>query len=181
MIMHIVCVAGSNRKEATSTKLVRYLAASMEERGHKASVIDLYELPLPHYSPDDAEIHVNVMHLRESVLTADAIVLATPEYHGSLSGVLKNAMDYLCFDHFNNKVVLSVSSAGGAVGVHSLTHLQTIVRNVHGINCPEWISIGGDARQFTEGGRPVHDHIVERLHKTLDYFLKLVEYTHGLA
>ncbi|MBG9736369.1 NADPH-dependent FMN reductase [Paenibacillus alvei] len=179
--MRIVCIAGSNRKEATSAQLVRYVAASLQERGNEAKVIDLYELPLPLYCPDDAEEHENVKLLRESVREADAVVLATPEYHGSLSGVLKNAIDYLSFDYFNNKVVLSMSSAGGAVGVNSLTHLQTIIRNVHGINCPEWISIGGDARQFTEEGQPVQEQVIQRVQKTLDYFLKLSKHTRDLA
>ncbi|GAV13325.1 MULTISPECIES: NADPH-dependent FMN reductase [Paenibacillus] len=179
--MRIVCISGSNRKEATSTKLVRYLAASIQEKGHEAQVIDLNELQLPLYCPDDAEQHTNVKLLRESVLAADAIVLATPEYHGSISGVLKNALDYLSFDYFNNKVVLSVSSAGGAVGISSLTHLQTIVRNVHGINCPEWISIGGDARQFTAEGQPVQEQVIQRVQKTLNYFLNLSASTRELA
>lgn len=94
---------------------------------------------------------------------------------------MKNALDYMGVEHFCNKVVLSVSSAGGAVGVSSLTHLQSIVRSVHGINCSEWICIGGAARQFTADGCPVHDQVVQRVQKTLDHFLKLVETTRAMV
>ncbi|MBN3522805.1 NADPH-dependent FMN reductase [Paenibacillus apiarius] len=179
--MQIVLIAGSNRSEATSTKLVRYMAAQLEVKGHEAIVIDLYQSQLPLYCPDSNEDNANVIRLKESVSSADAIVLATPEYHGSISGVLKNALDYLSFEHVNNKVVLSVSSAGGAVGVSSLTHLQTMVRNLHGINCPEWVSIGGDLRQFTEEGKPQHANVIQRVNNTLDYFLKLAEQTRPLT
>lgn len=179
--MRIVCIAGSNHQEATSTKLVCYLAASVRERGHEAHVIDLYKWPLPLYCPDDEEVHPNVVHVRESIFAATAIILATPEYHGSVSGVLKNALDYMSLEHFYNKVVLSVSSAGGAVGASSLMHLQAIVRNVHGINCPEWISIGGAARQFGPDRCPGHDQVVQRAQRTLDCFLKLAEHTSALC
>ncbi|MCE5171037.1 NAD(P)H-dependent oxidoreductase [Paenibacillus profundus] len=179
--MRIVLIAGSNRKEATSTKLVRYMATQLEEKGHEAIVIDLYQLQLPLYCPDSNEDDANVIRLKESASSADAIVLATPEYHGSMSGVLKNALDYLSFEYVNNKVVLSASSAGGAVGVSSLTHLQTIVRNLHGINCPEWVSIGGDFRQFTEENQPQHANVIQRVNKTLDYFLTLAEQTRPLT
>ncbi|BFH69940.1 MAG: NADPH-dependent FMN reductase [Paenibacillus dendritiformis] len=178
--MRIVCIAGSNHADATSSKLARYIAARLQEKGHEAEVVELHLLPLPLYNPDVDEENANVLRLKKAVKESDAIVLATPEYHGSLSGVLKNALDYLNWDYFNNKVVLSVSSAGGAVGVSSLSHLQTIVRNLHGINCPEWISIGGDQREFTADGVPSHENVVQRVNKTLDYFLALAKNTRDL-
>ncbi|BFH15370.1 NAD(P)H-dependent oxidoreductase [Paenibacillus melissococcoides] len=178
--MRIVCIAGSNHADATSSRLVHYLAARLQEKGHEAEVVELHLLPLPLYNPDVDEENANVLRLKKAVKESDAIVLATPEYHGSLSGVLKNALDYLNWDDFNNKVVLSVSSAGGAVGVSSLSHLQTIVRNLHGINCPEWISIGGDQREFTADGVPSHEQVVRRVNKTLDYFLALAKNTSSL-
>jgi len=178
--VRIVCIAGSNHADATSSKLARYIAARLQEKGHEAEVVELHLLPLPLYNPDVDEENANVLRLKKAVKESDAIVLATPEYHGSLSGVLKNALDYLNWDYFNNKVVLSVSSAGGAVGVSSLSHLQTIVRNLHGINCPEWISIGGDQREFTADGVPSHENVVQRVNKTLDYFLALAKNTRDL-
>ncbi len=179
-IVRIVCIAGSNHADATSSKLVRYIAARLQGEDHEVEVVELHLLPLPWYNPDVNEENANVLRLKKAVKESDAIVLATPEYHGTLSGVLKNALDYLNFEYFNNKVVLSVSSAGGAVGVSSLTHLQTIVRNLHGINCPEWISIGGDQREFAADGVPAHDHVVQRVNKTLDYFLALAQNTRAL-
>jgi azobenzene reductase len=72
-------------------------------------------------------------------------------------------------------MVLSISSAGGVVGMSSLTQLQTIIRNVHGINCPEWISIGSGQHGFTEDGAPERLKVKECVHRTLQYFLKLAE------
>lgn len=49
-----------------------------------------------------------------------------------------------------------------------------IVRNIHGINCPEWISIGETAKQFTAEGVPVEEKIVQRVQAIIHYFLKMV-------
>lgn len=104
---------------------------------------------------------------------ADAIVLSTPEYHGGMSGVLKNAIDFLNFEYFDGKLVLVCSSAGGSVGTSSLTQMQTTVRNLHGINSPEWISIGGQQRNFADNGEPESEEVRARVKRTVDFFLSL--------
>lgn len=166
-------IAGSNRANATSTSVSLYIKKVMESEGHQVTLIDLYKQPLPFYGDAGADSNKNVAGMRETVLHSDAIVLSTPEYHGSMSGVLKNALDFMGGDHFDSKAVLSVSSAGGAVGVSSLTQMQAIVRNMHGINCPEWISVGGANREFNPDGSPKSMDVQTRIHKTVPYFLKL--------
>lgn len=171
--MRITIIAGSNRENATSTSVSHYIQKVMENEGHEVAFIDLYKQPLPFYGDAGASSNQNVAAMRETVFHSDAIVLSTPEYHGSISGVLKNALDFMGGDHFDSKAVLSVSSAGGAVGVASLTQLQAIVRNMHGVNCPEWISIGGAHREFNPDGSPKSVDVQARIHKTVPYFLKL--------
>jgi azobenzene reductase len=174
--MKITLLAGSNRKNSTSTKLSRYIEKQLTFLGHDVNFIDLYEKPLPFYSPDSkTDTDPHLINLKEVMLQAQAIILSTPDYHGSVSGVLKNALDHLSFDHFDSKVVLAISSAGGATGMSSLTQLQTIIRNVHGINCPEWISIGSGQHGFTDDGAPELLKVKERTHRTLHFFLGLVE------
>jgi azobenzene reductase len=175
--MKITIIAGSNQKSATSTRLVEYIQHLMLLDGHQVTLIDLYKSPLPFYTPDDAEGgHEALGRLKRSMYEAEGIVLATPEYHSGISGVLKNALDHLGQDHFNNKAVLSVSSAGGAVAVSSLTQLQTIVRNLHGINCPDWISIGGDQRKSFHPGvahSEIHPDVDKRVRRVMGSFLEL--------
>jgi azobenzene reductase len=173
--MNVVILSGGNRRGSTSTLLSRYIAKVLQARGIHTELFDLYESPLPMYSKDvDHTSDANVAAMKQLFGRADGIVLSTPEYHASISGILKNALDHLGSADFNDKPVLSVSSAGGAVGVSSLQHLQVIVRNLHGINCPEWISIGGDQRQFDEHGEPVHEAVRKRVDKVTSYFAGLV-------
>ncbi|MCR8629808.1 NADPH-dependent FMN reductase [Paenibacillus radicis (ex Xue et al. 2023)] len=182
--MNIVIIAGGNRKTSTSTRLAEYIERLMLQKGHKVSMFDLYQSPLPFYSPDESfQEHADLLKLKRWLFEADGVVLATPEYHGGMSGVLKNALDHLGQVHFSGKPVLSVSSAGGAVGVSSLQQLQSIMRNLHGINAPEWISIGGMQRKWFEtgqdsgyeGGQEVDD----RIHRVLGSFLDLTQLVRG--
>ena len=172
--MNIAILAGGNRAHSTSTMLCRYIEKLLRERGCDTELFDLYRRPVPLFTadnrnPDDS----NLAALKEAALRADAFVLATPDYHGSVSGVLKNALDHLGFDHFDGKVVLSVCSSGGAVGISPLQHMQVIVRTLHGINCPEWVSIGGDNRTFDADGEPVSPMVKERAVRAVDYFLRM--------
>ncbi|HZG83431.1 NADPH-dependent FMN reductase [Paenibacillus sp.] len=169
--MHIAMVSGSNRKDASSTKMLRYMKRKLQEQGYAVTLVDIYETPLPMYAPDEDGVHPNAARMIAAVREADGLVFATPEYHGSVSGALKNALDYLSADEVRGKPVLSVSSAGGAVGVSSLTQLQAIIRGLHGINSPEWVSIGGGHR--FEGDAPADEAMRKRVGRALDTFLKL--------
>jgi azobenzene reductase len=171
--MHITLIAGSLREHSNSTKLLRYMQTELKKKGAEVNLIDLRTAPVPIYNPDAASSDPNTSKLIDSVQKADGVILATPEYHGSISGALKNALDYMGKAQFAGKAVLSVCSSGGAVGVSSLTHLQGIVRNVHGINCPEWISIGGEQRRFTPEGAPESEAVVQRVDRALDELLRL--------
>lgn len=173
--MNIVLLSGSNRQNATSTKLLRYMADRLEKKGVRTVLIDVHERPLPMYSPDAASIDANTSAMIQAFHNADAIVLGGPEYHGSISGALKNALDYLGGAQFDGKPVLSVSSSGGAVGVSSLTQLQAMVRNLHGINSPEWISLGGEARQFTGEHQPVDAGVRQRVERALDTLVSMAK------
>ncbi len=181
--MKIVIIAGSNRKSATSTRLAGYSQRLIGQKGHSVTLFDLYRSPLPFYSPDEYhQEHADLHALKRSLVEADGIVLVTPEYHGSISGVLKNALDHLGQEHFNNKVVLSVSSSGGAVGVSSLTQLQAMVRNLHGINSPEWLSIGGAQRKWFETEQDSYEigqDIDDRIHRVIGSFLTLTQLIRG--
>jgi azobenzene reductase len=177
--MNVALLAGSNRQESSSTKMTRYVAKRLTALGHSARVFDLRVHPLPLYDPSGQTEPEGVRALAKLVTEAAAVVLSTPEYHGSVSGVLKNALDYLDAEHFDGKMVLCISSAGGAVGVSSLQQMQTIVRNVHGINCPEWISIGGEQRKFDAEGDPVHESVRIRVERALDVFTKLAGKLNG--
>jgi hypothetical protein len=87
--MKIVIITGSNRRNSASTRMARFVGERLKTGGHSVDLWDLYTKPLPFYDPDEEIEPESVVQLARAVTEADAVVLATPEYHGSLSGVLK--------------------------------------------------------------------------------------------
>ncbi|MCI3927662.1 NAD(P)H-dependent oxidoreductase [Paenibacillus sp. TRM 82003] len=172
--MRIFAIAGSNRADAGSTKLAAYVVRSLREMGAQAELFELYRRPIPYYEPDyefgGSAADVNLRGLLAEAEAADALVLSTPEYHGGVTGVMKNALDFLEKRHFAGKAVLSMATAGGPVAVSTLQQLQATTRYLHGVNCPEWISLGQDRRPFTDGGEPAHPDALKRVRHVTRYF-----------
>jgi len=171
--MKITLIAGSNRANASSTNHLRYMGQLFTDLQVSVKFIDLSALPLPLFTPDNWDFHPNVRLMLEAIEAADGLVLATPEYHGSISGALKNALDYVQIPQVAGKPVLSVSSAGGPLGVSSLTHLQTIVRNLHGVNCSDQVSVGYGANEFGPDGAPVDAAMRDRIQVAVQRFVEL--------
>jgi len=172
--MQIAMIAGSNRQNAASTNILRYIATILKARNIQVSMIDLGVARLPLFSPDSEEVGPEAEHLIRSVSQADGLIFATPEYHGSISGTLKNALDYLDNGQVAGKPALLVSSAGGPLGVSSLSHLQAIIRNLHGIVSPHWISIGDGHPLFDGDGVPQDPEIRQRIHQAVESLIGLV-------
>jgi azobenzene reductase len=177
--MKILILAGSNRVGAGSTKLAAYVSRLLKEQGADVELFELYQKPIPFYEPDyvlgSAPVDAHLRELLTLADEADAIALSTPEYHGGVTGVLKNALDFLEKRHFQGKAVLSMATAGGAVAVSTLQQLQAIVRYVHGVNCSEWISLGKDLRPFSAQGEPLHPDALKRINHVVPYFYEFAK------
>ena len=92
--------------------------------------------------------------LNELVRSSDGLIWATPEYHGSFSGVLKNALDLGSFDEYQGRAVALLGVAGGAIGAtQSLSHLRGIARTLHSICINEQVSIARSYSAFGDDGQ----------------------------
>ncbi len=171
--MNMTLVAGSIRSNAVSTQVLTYMRRLLEAKQVSVTFIDLARLPLPLFSADQSKTHPYVRQFLDAIELAEGVILATPEYHGSLSGALKNALDHVNAGQIAGKAVLSVSSAGGPVGISSLTHLQTIVRNLHGVNCTQWVSVGNGSNAFDADGVPMDEDLRARIDGAVDHLVEL--------
>jgi NAD(P)H-dependent FMN reductase len=80
--------------------------------------------------------------------------VGTPEYHGSYSGVLKNAIDLMGFDQFGGKMIGLVGVAGGAMGgLSALASLRTIGRSLHSWVIPEQALVPNAWKVFDADGQ----------------------------
>lgn len=126
---HIVGVCGSLRDASyTRIALGRSLAGA-RGAGATTELLDLREFDLPVFDADDREAGDSPALTRE-IRGADAVILATPMYHGSYSSPLKNALDYSGFDEFEEKTVGLLGVAGGSFPITALEHLRSVCRSL---------------------------------------------------
>lgn len=128
--MNIVAISGSLRKESFNTKLLHAMQALAPE-GMSITVADIGNLPL--YNGDlEEEYPTEAKVLKDAVDAADAVILATPEYNRSISGVLKNATDWLSRPYgtnsFAGKPVLIAGVSSGKIGTAvAQSHLKQVM------------------------------------------------------
>jgi len=115
-------------------------------------------------SKDDTGYPDDVFRLRQDVKQADGVILGTPEYHGSFSGVLKNALDLMGFDEFEGKMIGLVGVSGGRMGAFdAMNSLRNIGRALHAWVIPEQASVPEAWKVFSGDGKIGDPEIEERL------------------
>ena len=147
-------LGGSLRRGSFSHLALHHVLGLLRAQGCETSVFDLRDRPLPFCNGDKTDPRSDypaVAELRQLVRESHALVLATPEYHGSVSGVLKNALDLLDFEHLEGKVVGAISVLGGQTNSNALNDLRTILRWCHAWVIPEQIAVGRVRTAFVEG------------------------------
>ena len=95
--VRILAFAGSSRAGSYNVRLLAHAVELLRARGADVDVLDLGALDLPLYYADDEAAHgapAGVQRLREAMRANDALLIASPEYNASVSGVLKNAIDW---------------------------------------------------------------------------------------
>ena len=89
--IRILAVGSSMRENSFTLTAKLVLQLSNKNYGAETRLLDLRQTRLPTYNPEDTESNTQVQYL---VKWADAIILASPDYHGSMSGVMKNFLDH---------------------------------------------------------------------------------------
>lgn len=177
-MVRIIGIAGSLRADSYSQQALQIAIQRVATLGADVELLDLRTLNLPFCDGgDDYPAYPDVERLRQSVRRADGIILVTPEYHGSVSGVLKNALDLMGFEEFSGKVTGLISILGGQSNNNALNDLRIILRWIHAWTIPEQVAIGQAWKAFDSSGQLVDDNLSKRL----DAFAKsLVENTQKL-
>ena len=156
MAFSVLGISGSLRAASFNTGLLR-AAQELAPIGMTVEIADITGIPL--YNDD---VYQNgfpeaVDILRQQVAAADAVILATPEYNFSISGPMKNAIDWISRppapQAFDCKPVAIMGAAGGKLGTaRAQYHLRQVLvfLNAYVINKPE-VMVGGAPGAFTDG------------------------------
>ena len=162
-MVKIVGITGSLRTDSYTALALQQAVNRVQALDAEVEILDLREMKLPFCDggseyPDYPDVDI----LRDKVKAADGLILATPEYHGSVSGVLKNALDLMSFEHLSDKVAGLISVLGGQSNSNALNDLRIIVRWVHGFVIPEQIAVGQAWQAFDREGKLKDAKLAER-------------------
>ena len=160
------------REGSRSLAALRRALDAAEGAGAEVELLDLRELGLPMYEPGLSleEYGEDVWRLIEAVRGADALLISTASYHGTLAGVTKNALDFTQFlarderPYLDGKVVGLISTAGGdQAAAHTTDAMVHVVHALRGVVAPLTVAIPKAWRLSGEDGRITDENYCRRL------------------
>ena len=160
----VVGIAGSLSEQSSTRLALGHALDAAAEAGASVELVDLRDWDLPLFDPDQRD-RGDAVALRNLVAEADAVILATPVYHGMVSSALKNAFDYLGKDEFRGTVVGLLATAGGGSYASTLAHLRTGIRTVRGWTLPHEVGIRRASDQFDTNGDFIDQELARRVTK----------------
>jgi FMN reductase len=167
---YIVAVGGTLRPGSSTEKAMQHVLKAAERAGARTRLISGPALQLPMYQPENPERTDAARDLVAQLALADGIILGSPGYHGSISGLIKNALDYaedLRGDrrpYFSGRAVGCIATAGGWPGaVNTLGALRDIVHALRGWPTPLGAAINSSDPVFDDEGRCVVPRVSQML------------------
>jgi FMN reductase len=155
----IVGVGGSMAKVSRSRAALHLALEGAAQAGAETHVLDIRELDLPMYNPDQNEPTEKARELIETCYAADGLLWSSPMYQGTISGAFKNALDWLHLlgdrdpSYLHDKVVGLISAAGGTQGLQAINAMEFSVRALRAWAVPYVVPIGTAARVFDADGK----------------------------
>lgn len=166
---HIVGLGGTTRIGSSSETALRYTLKCAEEAGATVELIAGPLLDLPHYDPSNDHRSPSALRLVNSLRHADGVIVSTPSYHGGISGMIKNALDYVedmrndPTPYFDGRAVGIIVAAYGAQALGTtLSSVRSIVHALRGWPTPYAAAINSADGPF-EDGLPANIEIERQL------------------
>ena len=188
----ILAFAGSLRESSYNKRVVKTAVKGAENAGAEVTFIDLKDYPLPIYDGDDHRENgfpENALKLQRILAAHDGLLIASPEYNGSVPGGLKNMIDWTSrksdefgmIEVFRGKVAgIMTASPGAFGGIRCLAHLRGVLTIMLVNVLPMEIAVAKVGEMFEGDGDEMTDEktkgLLEDLGKALTDLLKK---THG--
>ena len=171
MTPRLLAFAGSVRRDSFNARLARFAAREAEAAGAEALLLDLAEFDLPLYDGDleaGEGLPAGAARLKELFLAHDGFLIASPEYNGSISPLLKNAIDWVSrpvagqppLVWYAGKVAgLMAASPGALGGLRGLVHVRQILSGIGVIVAPAQHAVARAGDAFDgDGGLAAEPH-----------------------
>jgi len=148
MAVHVLGVGSSLRGGASSTTALSITLDFAKKQGAETRLLDLKQTKLPLYDPTENQSIHEIQKVQDDVSWSDALILSTPDYHGSMSGAMKNFLDYF-WAEFAGKT-FGYICASHEKGLTAMDQMRTAVRQCYGWSIPYGVSIS-DSDDFVNG------------------------------
>jgi FMN reductase len=180
--LHVVGLGGTVRPGSSSEQALRITMARAEASGATSRVFAGAELAqLPMYSPEAGDDGPVARELVDQLRRADGVVIASPGYHGSISGLVKNALDYtedMRDDPLpylaDRSVGLVVTAYGWQASVTTLSALRAIVHALRGWVTPYGATVNSLQTRFADGICS-EAKVVDQLHTVADEVVRFAD------
>ena len=167
MAANIVGLGGSLAEFSTSRLALKIALEGAAAAGASTRLLDLRELDLPMFRPSLTNPGTGVADVIEASYEADGMLWSSPLYNGTISGSVKNALDWLHElggrdpAYLHDEVIGLMSVAGGTQGLQAINTMEYVVRSLRGWAVPYVVPIPGAARIFDPSGA-VKDDLIDR-------------------
>jgi FMN reductase len=162
MTLKLLGVSGSLRSNSHGLLALNIILQSAKDLGAETRLLDLRESALPMYNPD-AQPDEHVSRVLSDVTWADAFILSTPDYHGTMSGAMKNFLDYH-WSEFSGKL-FGYLCASHEKGITAMEGMRLAVRQCYGWSLPYGVAINSH-HDLDENGQIKNPNLISRLKMT---------------
>jgi NAD(P)H-dependent FMN reductase len=178
----IVIISGTNRPGSNTRKVTAHVEAIYKALGVQTRLLDLAGMPPEIFSPTSyTEKPATFEQFTDAILASDGLVIVTPEYNGSVPGVLKYFIDMLPFpESFEQRPVCFIGLAAGIWGaLRPVEQLQAIFGYRNAFIYPERVFMPGIGKLLNEAGQFTGPDMAKRLGKQAEGFVGFVESLRG--
>lgn len=184
----IVGIGGTLRTGSSTEKVLRLALSAVERMGGRSVLFDGNAIDLPHYVYGAAGKHERARALIEAVRGADGVIFASPGYHGTLSGHMKNAIDYIeelsgdARPYLSGRAVGCIATAAGWQGaVNTLVALRSVVHALRGWPTPLGAAINTAEPVFDAEGRCVSPKVADTVEQLAAQVMQFAALVRGAA
>ena len=186
----ILAFAGSTRKESFNKRLAKIALLAADSAGADTTFIDLRDYNMPLYCDDLLHEHGmpdGVIAFKEMLKSHNGFIIASPEYNGSLTGTLKNAIDWATIKAdgeermacWNGKIAGLISaSPGGLGGIRGLANLRAILAGIGTFVLPSHLAVGNSTENLQSDKQITNENLQKQLQALSNEMVRVIRGLH---
>lgn len=186
----ILAFSGSIRNGSINQRLVTIAAKYAEQAGAEVTVANLADYQMPLYCPDwenENGMPEEVIAFKDLMKSHNGFLIASPEYNGSLTGILKNTIDWMSRPYkddprmacFNRKIVgIMAASPGGLGGLRGLHHLRVILASIGTFVLPNQVAVGNAGTNLSDDESVKDDNLNNAVQNQVQELARVIRGLH---